>query len=760
MEVKHKKFWGITKYITLSAVFLILMGFCLFNFGFLSNFTNVKFDKNKLNYENTEISVFNNNNNLIRSNIKQKNINAEEIPKNIIDAFISIEDKNFYKHNGINYKRMVASTLKNIKSKSLKEGASTISQQVIKNTHLTNEKTLKRKLNEILLTQKLEKNLSKDEIITSYLNAIYFGGGAFGINNASQRYFSKDAKELTIAEGATLAGIIKSPSKYSPITHPEECVKRRNVVLREMLKDNKISKEEYDKAKDSKLNLNLNRNCLGNNSYYSASINEACKILKLSEKDLMLKEYKIYTYQNDMLQKIADEEINNSHEYCKQDDSNCLILSMDNKTGGINAFSGKSDYDLLSLSRQPGSVFKPIISYAPALEYNIINPLTPILDEKINIDGYEPKNYNNVYHGWTSSKDCLAKSLNIPSVKLLNYVGIDKAKNIANKLNINFEATDNGYALALGGMTKGVKIKDLTNCYQCFANNGRYIESGFVKEIKTKDGKTIYKHDEVGKQVIKDSTAYLLNDMLKESVKSGTCKKLNIASYKNICAKTGTVGVNNKQKENSDVWSLSYTPQNTLCVWFGSTDNKNLLPKNITGANTPTFMAQSFYSKAKLNKENFVKPDSVIEVDINALEYSNNQKIMLASSLTPDRYKIKVPFSLGNEPKETSNIFDEIEDILIGVTKSDENTVEIKFKANNYIDYEIMRKDDDNEVLLTTIKNKNENILFCDNTLKQGNLYTYYVLAKYNNNINNPLFKKSKKSNEVKILLTQNNPLF
>ncbi len=760
MEVKHKKFWNGTKYTILSVFFLGLVTFCLFNFGFLSNFSSVKFDKNKLNYENTEISVFNNDNKPLSSDIKQKNINADEIPENIIGAFTSIEDKNFYTHKGVNYKRMISSTLKNIKSRSLKEGASTISQQVIKNTHLTNEKTFKRKLNELLLTQKLEKSLNKNEIMTSYLNAIYFGGGAFGINTASQRYFSKDAKDLTLEEGAMLAGIIKSPSKYSPITHPNECIQRRNLVLKQMYKDKKITNDEYTKAKNSELNLKLNRNCIGNNTYYSATINEACDILKLSEKDLMLKGYKIYTYQNDALQKLAEEEIKNSSTYCKVNNSNSLVLSVDNKTGGINAFSGKSDYDLLSLTRQPGSVFKPIMVYAPALEYNVINPLTPILDEKVNVNGYEPKNYNNVYHGWTSAKNCLAKSLNVPSVKILDYVGIDKAKNFASNLNVSFNAKDNGYALSLGGMTKGIRIKDLTNCYQCFANNGKFIGLGFIKEIKTKEGKTIYRHNEIGKQVMKESTSYLLNSMLRESVETGTCKKLNLATYKNICAKTGTVGVNNKEKENSDVWSLSYTPQNTLCVWFGSTDNKNLLPKNITGANTPTLLAQSFYSKAKLPKDNFIKPDNVVEVDINALEYNNNQKIMLTSPLTPDRYKMKALFSFGSEPKETSNIFEELEDIYINVVKNEKNNVEISFKANNYVDYEIIRKDDDNTKTLAVIKNKNENITFIDSTLKEGNLYTYYVLAKYNSSINLLETNQVKKSNEVKILLTQNNPLF
>ena len=344
-------------------------------------------------------------------------------------------------------------------------------------------------------------------------------------------------------------------------------------------------------------------------------------------------------------------------------------------------------------------------------------------------------------------KDCLAKSLNVPSVKLLNYVGIDKAKDFANKFNINFDESDNGHSLALGGMTKGLNFKTLTNCYQCFANGGNYIPISFVKEIRTEDDKILYKHNETGKQVIKSSTAYLLSDMLKESVKSGTCKKLNLGKY-DICAKTGTVGVaNNENNENSDVWSLSYTPQNTLCVWLGSTNNKNCLPSSITGSGVPSTMAQNFYKKVSLSKEKFDRPNSVIEQEINYLEYKNNQKLLLCSENTPDRYKTKGLFAIDNQPKEISNMFENIDDFKINVKKISENQVEIFFDAKNYLKYEIIRKDDDNKKVLSIIENKNETINFIDSDLKKGNLYVYFVEAK--------LIKENltKTSNEIKILL-------
>ena len=753
MSYKTNKLSRVIKYIFISFSFIFLMLFCVFHFGFLNNFSSVKFDKTKLSYTNSEIKLFDDEGLLINQNKEEeKDIIIKDLPKNLINAFISIEDKSFYSHNGINYKRMIMATIKNITSGKLKEGASTISQQLIKNTHLTNEKTFSRKANELLLAKELEKQLSKDEILTAYFNAIYFGSGAFGINQASQRFFSKEPKDLNLAECATLAAIIKSPKTYSPINNKDKCKKRRNLVLKEMYKDNKINKEELTNALNLDIGIKINTNYLKNNTYLDATINEACSILKITEKDLLLKEYKIYTYKNQKIQSTLENEIKNYLKYTNNEECDCAAMSVDNKTGGINGFYGKSIYDLYSLKRQPGSAFKPIISYAPAIENNIIYPITPILDEKVNINGYIPTNYNNKNYGWISAKTALAKSLNIPSVKVLNYVGIAQAKEFAKKLGVNFNNKDNGYSLALGGLTDGLTIKELTNCYQCFGNNGKFIPLGLIKEIRNKNDKIIYKHNTFGKKAIKDSTAFLITDMLKESVKSGTCKKLNLTNY-NIAAKTGTVGIpKNKDKENSDAWNISYTPDNTLCVWFGSTNINNGLSKNISGSTAPSLLAQAFYkNNSFLKNKDFEKPNSVEEIDLNNIEYTNNQKILLADQETPDRYKFKSYFSIDNKPEETSNIFNKIDDFEIKAKVID-NYIEILLDANKYLWYEIIKINEDNKEIIATIKDKQGEIFIKDNNVKKGNFYSYYVVAHFNNFTSSNI-QKEKNSNIIKLFL-------
>ena len=734
-------------YISLCFFMLVIMTFCAFNLNLFDSFTDVKFDKDKLTYTSSSVLITDNNGKKVNENVK-KNINFEDIPNHTINAFISIEDKDFYNHHGINYKRIVKAGLKNIKNLKFSEGASTITQQLIKNTHLTSEKTIKRKFNEIVLAKNVEKQLDKNQIMTAYLNAIYFGNGTFGINEASQRYFSKDACNLNLQESATLAGIIKSPKLYSPITNKDNCLKRRNLVLKEMKDDNKISEEEYNLAKDSPLELNLNKNFLGYNDYYNAVIDEACHILKLNEKDLVIKKYKINTYLDPKLQNLAIEQINNLQEYTKCP-CDGAILSIDNSNGGIKAYFGKSDYNLLNINLQPGSTIKPIIAYAPAIEYGLISPCTPILDEKISINNYTPHNYKNKYHGYISCKTALANSYNVPSVKILDYVGVQKAKSFAKKLNLELDENDNGLSIALGGLTKGVKLIDLTNCYCAFANNGRLCKAKFIKSIEDSSGNIIYKNIDIPKQVMKDSTAYLITDMLRESVKNGTCKKLNLSNL-TIAGKTGTVG-NSSNHLNTDAWSISYTKSQTLCVYIKNAKKdvnnsaNNYLPSDITGSNAPSCIAQEIYKNSDLKNEKFDRPNSVLEVELNDIEYTKKHKILKANAKTPDRYKRKELFAISNLPKENSNMFEELPILTINCKKTNDK-IEICFDAEKYLEYEIYCCSDDNTRLLKAIKNTQGKFVTYDNQIKSGNFYEYYVIEKYNG--------KTIKSNTVKFYIS------
>ena len=334
--------------------------------------------------------IYNNNGELINDkiNLVSNYVELEDVSPYLVEGFISIEDKKFYKHNGLNYLRIAKAMVNNIAAGSFVEGASTISQQLIKNKYLTNEKSISRKIKEMYLTLKMEAQEDKDTIIESYINTIYYGNGAYGISNASSRFFNKLPNELSLGECATLVGIVKSPAKYSPLNDYDNSISRRNLVLKEMYKDSLITKSEYVQAVNEKLELDIqeisNYNSL--DLYSKKVINEACEILNMSKYEILNKGYSIYTYQDKDEQNILDSIVNNDVYYDKNEYGNIadnLTVIMDNETAGITAVSGRSKYDLTSFKRQPGSLIKPILVYTPAFEERLIYSSSQILDEKI-----------------------------------------------------------------------------------------------------------------------------------------------------------------------------------------------------------------------------------------------------------------------------------------------------------------------------------------------------------------------------------------
>lgn len=693
---------------------------------------NVKFDKEKLIAANQEICVFDDYNKELENNITSKNIvNVADLSNNTINAFISIEDKAFFKHKGLNYKRIAKAMINNLKAGSFKEGASTISQQLIKNTHLSSEKTITRKIKEMLLTKKLEKQFSKKDILESYLNVIYFGENSYGIEKASQTYFGKSATELNLSESATLAGVIKSPYAYSPVYNKEKCLERRNLVLSEMLKDKKITQAQYDDAVNSPLEIVAQNKENKNSLYINACLNEAQELLNLNEKELRTSGIKIYSYfdknKQDLLYDIANNESNyHVNSYGNTNDSLLILLS--NKTKGVVAYSGKSDYSLVNFSRQPGSAIKPTLVYAPALENGIISPKTLILDQEIDFDGYSPKNVGGTYKGYVSVEESLCDSLNIPAVKTLNYVGIDNAKNFAKNFGIKFDETDNGLAIALGGFTNGVNLKDLTNSYLAFANNGKYSKCNFIKKIIDKNGKTIYEHEVNEQNVIGDDTAYLMTDMLKKACKKGTSRKLANLNF-DVAGKTGTVAIKGTNN-NTDAYSIAYTTEHTMGVWIGNYTNKPefvLEGKNNGGTYATNMIKLCFEDIYKTNKpKNFEKPNSVAEKEIDLMEYENNHVIKLASANCPDRYKFKALFSKRYLPTVKSELFENLVVENFDVKLDQENAV-ITFNAKDYFKYEICRVNNGITKTLKTISNKNDKITYYDVNLKPSSKYAYYI---------------------------------
>lgn len=715
---------------------------------------NINYDENILIEANSKVEIFDiENNSLTNFNEASNKVQLSELPSYVPESFISIEDKNFYNHNGINKKRMIKAFISNIKSMEAKEGASTISQQLVKNAYLTSDKTLNRKIKEILITLKMEKQFSKEEILETYLNVIYFGNNSYGIEQASKNYFNKQAKDLSLTESALLAGMIKSPKLYSPIYNLENCEKRRNLVLKEMLKDNKISKEEYEKSIAEPVFLCTNALTKNKAFYEQATLEEASQILNISEKELASNGYKIFTYFTPNDQYILKNAINNENYYHKNKYGNiadsCGII-LDNKTSGVTAFAGKSIYDIVNMVRSPGSSIKPILVYAPALENGIISPETPILDEETNFNGYTPHNVGNKYYGWISARKTIEKSLNVPAVKIMQYTGLEKCKNFAKKAGISFEKDDNNYALALGGFTKGLTVKLLVNSYTPFANNGKYNEAHFVRKICDKNGKLIYEHKPENKQIMSEETAYLLTDMLKSSTKTGTSSRLKDLPF-DIAGKTGTVGLKGTNL-NSDIWSIAYTSSKTCGVWFGNSTNEKefILEGCNNGGTYPTSLIKEvFENLSKTNNfEKFIKPDNVEEIEIDSIELENNHILKLADMYSPEIFKEKALFNSKYKPTLIGESFNELSIVKLNV-KLNQNKTHLKFNALPQCEYKIFRIEEDTVKLLDTIKNKKGEINFIDDSIEMDTSYEYFIEVNVKNFAN--AFNKKIKSNSVKV---------
>ncbi len=716
MKKKHNKF------LKTLGIFIIVIsitafgGFVAFNNGAFKAFASKNLNESLLNSYNTTIEIYDKDGNLLENNTFIKSfVKVETLPDYVGNAFVAIEDKDFYKHKGISYKGIARAVINNIKSKSYSQGGSTISQQLIKNTHLSNEKTLKRKVDEALLTQQLEEKYSKQEILQAYLNAIYFGQGTFGIEKASQKYFSKPAEKLSLAEAATLAGIIKSPLNFSPISQKENCINRRNLVLKNMYQEKMITKKQFEEAKSSDLEVNLSNNDLGENNYNAVAIKQAATILGLCEQDIIIGGYKIYTNQDSYLQKVLEEEITKDNNTC---DKQAIII--ENKSGKVLAYKGSSNYNLTNKKLQPGSILKPIAVYAPALEEKIITTSTPILDEKINIKGYSPKNYDNKYHGWVSVKQALSQSLNIPAVKILQYISIPRAKEYTNKFGINLEK-DKGYSIALGGLKEGVEFVAMANSYTSFANKGKINKPTFISSIKNKYGRTIYKTFSEQKKVISEDNAYLMTDMLKESVKSGTAKKLSLLSKNNLASKTGTAG---NEQGNSDIWNISYTPKYTTAVWLGDIKN-NSLPISYTGGNQATSLASKIIKKLG-DDTNFIRPKTIQSKYISLIDLEENNKLTLALDDVPDRYKKLELFSLNSMPTEKSNKLNSLPKLkLKGEIIDDE--IQITFDTKKYLTYELFRKEKGGDYLVETIKDSSQGAKITLPITTKNKIEEYYV---------------------------------
>lgn len=631
-----------------------------------------------------------------------------KLSSNTKNTFISAEDKRFYKHGGLDYIRIGGAIITNLKTKSFSEGASTISQQLIKNTQLSNEKTIKRKLKEIKLTKQLENKYTKSEILEMYLNNIYFGNGCYGIENASRHYFNKSAENLSLAESALLASTINAPSVYDIENNFQKANNRKNLIIDLMLKQNKISKTEAETAKEETPKINLKK--LSTNNYlYAQILNEAKSILNTTETSLNNSRYKIYTSIDSNLNKEIE---NISKKFQIETNPEIATIVINNKTHSIVAVNGKNK--VLSKKWQPGSTIKPLLVYAPAIESGQISPATKILDNKINISGYQPENADKKYHGYVSVRESLSNSYNIPAVKILNEHGIINAQNFVKKLGIEFSSQDNNLAIALGGFTDGVTPKSLCDAYSAFATKGKFKSSTLITKI-TRDGKEIYKPKNNEQQVMKDSTAYLITDILKDTSKTGTAKRLKDLNFE-VASKTGTVGKPNSTK-NICCYNIAYTTSHTILTIICGEN----MPENINGATYPTMITKEILETLYKNNKpkNFEKPNSVITKNLNIEKYQNENTIEIDNS-NSDHLEL---FSEENIPQNSNQ-----ELFNFSVINTPKTKPILCFTLNKNYDFSVIKTQKKEEkIIFSSHKNDQNLVFFEDKTAKNNEIIEYKI---------------------------------
>ena len=670
-------------------------------------------DEKKLVISDDKIEIFDANDRAVKDAAAfspKETFRLDSLSEKVKFAFVDTEDKRFYDHDGFDYKRIVKATWKNLKSRSFKEGASTISQQLIKNTHLSQEKTIKRKLKEFKLTRQLEKRYTKDEILEKYLNTIYFGHNCFGLSSAAEFYFGKEPSELRLAEAAVLAGLIKSPNNYYPFKHPENCLGRKKTVLSAMLAQGHITEEEKEEALSVPLPTAPSAGAL-DKSYFDRVFDE---LEELSEEyDFVLGgNIRIYTYLDAGLQNYL-ESLSSASETDK------IYTVLDNKTHGFKAY-----YSTVGeIKRLPGSLIKPLLVYAPALEEDMISPATPILDEKTNFSGYEPKNFSGTYSGYVSVRESLAKSINIPAVKILNSTGVARSAEYLKKLDLEIPEDDYSLALALGGMKEGFTLNQIANAYSVFPCGGEYISAGFIREIVV-DGHTAYKRRERPVRVFSEDTAYLIDDMLKTAAKEGTAKKLRTLPFP-VAAKTGTGGTKNG---NNDAYALSYTTEDCVGVWLGYADNS---PMDITGGGIPCNIALKIneYLYKDHFPEDFRKPSGVENVFLDKTEYYSTHNIMLADENSPVESRFSELFKKSALPSLKSERFTNPAIEMPSIAYK-EGKIVIRFAKGTPDDYDYLI-DRFDSVTHTTVYSGKYIETFVDEKIKDGKTYVYTITPVY-----------------------------
>ena len=599
---------------------------------------------------------------------KRRLISYDEIPKSMIQAVIAIEDRRFYKHHGIDFQGIARALWNNLSDDKTSQGGSTITQQLAKNIFLTREKSIQRKIREVILATLLESRLSKEKILELYLNEIYLGQqGAIaihGIGEASRFYFAKDAPHLSTAEAALLAGMIQAPSALNPYHHRDLAKKRRDTVLFAMQDQKYISENQYTQLMKSPVAVRQLDMRIDAAPYFSDMVKSQL-LQKYDEKTLYSKNLSIFTTLDLEMQQAAEQALSNGlkkidvarYSKNRKNVQGCLI-ALEPQTGYIRAMVGGRSYAqgqfnrVIQASRQPGSAFKPVV-YAAALEQafsslrsvrvnsstgRFFTPATLMRDEpwllSYSNKHWEPKNYDGYYHGDVTLRTALAHSLNVPTAKLGSQLGWKNILSVAEEF--GFTNIKPYPSLALGAFE--ASPWQMAEAYTVFANQGLKTDLSIVKSVNDSKGKVLQKNKIESTRIIHPQTAFLITDMLQSAMLYGTAASSQRSGFTRPAAgKTGTTD------DYHDAWFAGYTPQLLCIVWVGYDDNTTI-EMNGAKAALPIWLDFMKTAMARYPEEDFEVPDGIV---LRRIDPVNGQ---LANESCP--VNIKEVFIKGTEPRE------------------------------------------------------------------------------------------------------------
>lgn len=565
-------------------------------------------------------------------------LTSEEIPQTVKDAFVSVEDKRFYKHNGVDFFALTRAVTKLINKDAITQGGSTITQQLARNVFLTHEVSWQRKVKEMFIAWELEKMYSKDQILEFYVNNIFYANNCYGIEAASRKYFGKSTSECSISEVAFLCAIPNSPSRFDPLDHKENTLERRDVILEAMYDNDKISKEEYETALAEVITVDSYSKTYEQSWARSYAIH--CVVEEMMRADgfkfqydfaqvtdredyeelydatfaeyrekLFLSGYQIYTSidpsQQNALQNAIDVKLeeyntkNTNGSYALQ----CAATCIDNETGLVTAIVGgrsqedvSYDYNRAYLSsRPPGSAIKPLVVYTPLLERGYTANST--VEDKKYPEG--PKNANNSYAGSISLRTAVEKSINTVAWSKFNELGAETAMQYLLEMEFtDIMPQDYTGSSALGGFTRGASTLEMSGAYAALANGGVYRSPSCIVRVEDSYGNVVYEHQSEEKQVYEKSAADAMTDILKGVMTNGTAKGQGLSNMPSA-GKTGTTN------ENKDGWFAGYTPYYTTSIWVGYDSPRWL--KGLTGSAYPAEIWHNFMEEihAGLPVKNF-----------------------------------------------------------------------------------------------------------------------------------------------------------